>query len=37
MSALDKTFKATLQKSPSTGGWTYVKMREVRLTKRIER
>ena len=26
MSALDKTFKATLQKSPSKGGWTYVKM-----------
>lgn len=26
MSALDKTFRATLQKSPSTGGRTYVKM-----------
>lgn len=26
MSALDKTFKATLQKSPAKGGWTYVKM-----------
>ena len=26
MAALDKSFMATLQKSPSTGGWTYVKM-----------
>lgn len=26
MSALDKRFTATLQKSPSTGGWTYVVM-----------
>lgn len=26
MSALKKTFKATLQKSPAKGGWTYVKM-----------
>lgn len=24
MSILDKTFTATLQKSPSKGGWTYV-------------
>ena len=24
--ALDKTFRATLQKSPSKGGWTYVVM-----------
>jgi hypothetical protein len=26
MSALSKQFKATLQKSPSKGGWTYVVM-----------
>jgi uncharacterized protein DUF1905 len=26
MAALDKTFRATLQKSPSKGGWTYVIM-----------
>jgi len=26
MTALDKTFTATLQKSPSKGGWTYVVM-----------
>ena len=26
MSKLDKTFDATLQKSPSKGGWTYVVM-----------
>ena len=26
MSALDKQFTATLQKSPSQGGWTYVVM-----------
>jgi uncharacterized protein DUF1905 len=26
MSKLDKTFTATLQKSPSKGGWTYVVM-----------
>jgi hypothetical protein len=26
MSALHKTFRATLQKSPSPGGWTYVVM-----------
>jgi hypothetical protein len=26
MSALSKTFTATLQKSPSKGGWTYVVM-----------
>ena len=26
MSALSRTFTATLQKSPSTGGWTYVVM-----------
>jgi hypothetical protein len=26
MSALKKTFTATLQKSPSKGGWTYVVM-----------
>jgi hypothetical protein len=26
MSALSKTFEATLQKSPSKGGWTYVVM-----------
>ena len=26
MSALDKTFTATLLKSPSKGGWTYVVM-----------
>jgi uncharacterized protein DUF1905 len=26
MASLDRTFSATLQKSPSTGGWTYVKM-----------
>jgi hypothetical protein len=26
MAALDKTFRATLQKSPSKGGWTYVVM-----------
>jgi hypothetical protein len=26
MSKLDKTFTATLLKSPSTGGWTYVVM-----------
>ena len=28
MSKLDKTFTATLQKSPSKGGWTYVVMPE---------
>ena len=27
MTALDKTFTARLQKSPSKGGWTYVVMR----------
>ena len=27
MSALNKSFQATLQKSPSKGGWTYVVMR----------
>ena len=26
MSALDKQFTATMQKSPNPGGWTYVKM-----------
>jgi hypothetical protein len=26
MSALDETFEAVLQKSPATGGWTYVVM-----------
>src|SRR6188472_2419975 len=26
MTALDTTFTATLQKSPATGGWTYVVM-----------
>ena len=26
MSALDKSFTATLQKSPAKGGWTYVVM-----------
>jgi Domain of unknown function (DUF1905) len=26
MTALDKTFTATLQKSPAKGGWTYVVM-----------
>jgi hypothetical protein len=26
MSALNKSFEATLQKSPSKGGWTYVVM-----------
>ncbi|HSS11848.1 MAG TPA: DUF1905 domain-containing protein, partial [Acidimicrobiales bacterium] len=26
MNALDKTFAAVLQKSPATGGWTYVVM-----------
>src|SRR5690242_16635309 len=26
MTAMSKTFQATLQKSPSKGGWTYVKM-----------
>ena len=26
MSALDKTFSAELQRSPSKGGWTYVVM-----------
>jgi hypothetical protein len=26
MTALDKTFTATLQKSPSKGGWTFVVM-----------
>ncbi len=26
MAVLDKTFRATLQKSPSKGGWTYVVM-----------
>jgi hypothetical protein len=26
MSALDKHFTAVLQQSPTTGGWTYVKM-----------
>ena len=26
MATLDKTFTATLQKSPSKGGWTYVVM-----------
>ena len=26
MTALKKTFKATLEKSPSAGGWTYVVM-----------
>jgi hypothetical protein len=26
MSAVSKTFEATLQKSPSKGGWTYVVM-----------
>jgi hypothetical protein len=26
MSALNKTFSATLQRSPSKGGWTYVVM-----------
>ena len=26
MSALDKTFTATLEKSPNKGGWTYVVM-----------
>ena len=26
MARLDKTFTATLQKSATTGGWTYVKM-----------
>jgi hypothetical protein len=26
MTALDKTFTATLQKSPNKGGWTYVVM-----------
>ena len=26
MSALDKTFTATLQQSPNKGGWTYVVM-----------
>lgn len=26
MAALDKTFRATLQKSPNKGGWTYVVM-----------
>ena len=26
MSALDRTFTATLQKSPNKGGWTYVVM-----------
>ena len=26
MAALNKTFRATLQKSPSKGGWTYVIM-----------
>lgn len=26
MSKLDKTFTATLQKSPNAGGWTYVTM-----------
>jgi hypothetical protein len=26
MNALDRTFTATLQKSPNTGGWTYVVM-----------
>jgi hypothetical protein len=26
MSTLDRQFTATLQKSPSTGGWTYVVM-----------
>lgn len=26
MSALNKTFKAILQRSPSAGGWTYVVM-----------
>ena len=27
MSALNKTFTATLQRSPSKGGWTYVVMK----------
>lgn len=26
MSALDRTFEATLEKSPAPGGWTYVVM-----------
>lgn len=26
MSTVDKRFTATLQKSPATGGWTYVAM-----------
>ncbi|MCB1017268.1 MAG: DUF1905 domain-containing protein, partial [Acidimicrobiales bacterium] len=26
MSALDRTFEATLEKSPALGGWTYVVM-----------
>jgi len=26
MAALDKTFRATLQRSPNKGGWTYVIM-----------
>ena len=26
MTAMNKTFRATLQKSPSKGGWTYVVM-----------
>jgi hypothetical protein len=28
MASLDKKFTATLQKSPSKGGWTYVVMRD---------
>ncbi|MGI8759714.1 MAG: DUF1905 domain-containing protein [Jatrophihabitantaceae bacterium] len=28
MSTLDRTFTATLRKSPSKGGWTYVVMRD---------